>query len=283
MITNKLVETDLSEQFNQNGYLVVPDFIPAAICDLLISHATTLIEQFDLDSIKSLFTNDDNGYTNGQYFLDSGHSLHYFLDKNSFDSLGNFKVEKKYTINKLGHGLHEADPIFYCFSQMHAIVDLLDKLNVKNPTLLQSMYLCKQPFIGDEVGCHQDETYITLTNGHVLGLWFALEDATIHNGCLWVTPRAHNEKLKSRMIRSLDDEVHIEEYDKTPWPLENMIPLEVKKGSVVVLHGLLPHMSKHNKSSHSRHAYTLHVKAKNQKLAVGNWLSADGSENFIQL
>ena len=35
--------------------------------------------------------------------------------------------------------------------------------------------------------------------------------------------------------------------------------LEVKKGSLILLHGRLPHYSCANKSNKSRQAYTLHI------------------------
>ena len=37
------------------------------------------------------------------------------------------------------------------------------------------------------------------------------------------------------------------------------MPLEAPKGTLVVLHGLLPHLSGANTSPRSRHAYALHV------------------------
>lgn len=274
---------NLAQQFHQDGYVIVPNLIPDSICDFLRQYAENLVQTANLDDIKSLFASRENGYINGRYFFESGHEVRFYLDQNALDESGDFNVEKKYVVNKLGHGLHEADPVFYCFSQQYAIIHLLDQLGVQQPTLLQSMYLFKQPFIGDEVGCHQDETFITPTSGFLVGLWFALEDATIENGCLWTIPKAHQSALKRKMIRTMAGELRIEEYDTTPWPQQDMVPLEVKKGSVIALHGLLPHMSQANRSNKSRHAYTLHVISKTQQLAVGNWLSPDGAERFIQI
>ena len=51
-----------------------------------------------------------------------------------------------------------------------------------------------------------------------------------------------------------------------------LTPLEVKKGTLVLLHGRLPHYSKENISSKSRHAYTLHVIDGNNKYPKENWL-----------
>ncbi len=50
-----------------------------------------------------------------------------------------------------------------------------------------------------------------------------------------------------------------ETLDPSPYPTGPKVALDAKKGSLVVLHGLLPHWSGPNRSDRSRHAYTLHV------------------------
>jgi phytanoyl-CoA hydroxylase len=106
----------------------------------------------------------------------------------------------------------------------------------------------------------------------VLGLWFALEDATLENGCLWAIPGAHTTPIKTRMMRNKEDQIFHEVYDETPWDLSKMVPLEVKRGTLIVLHGLLPHMSKENKSDRSRHAYALHIVSNDLPYSNQNWL-----------
>ena len=49
-------------------------------------------------------------------------------------------------------------------------------------------------------------------------------------------------------------------------------PLEAKKCSLILLHGRLPHQSGENKSSKSRHAYTLHLIDGNSKYMSTNWI-----------
>jgi phytanoyl-CoA hydroxylase len=51
-----------------------------------------------------------------------------------------------------------------------------------------------------------------------------------------------------------------------------MVPLEVKKGTLVVLHGLLPHRSGPNTSSKSRHAYSVHLIDGTARYPEDNWL-----------
>lgn len=159
-------------------------------------------------------------------------------------------------------------------------------LGIPDPLLLQSMYIFKQPNIGGEVSCHQDATFLYTEPLRMVGLWFALEDATIKNACLWVIPGGHQLGLKSRFVRvpmandrleagyrPLDAaRTRFEVFDDSPWPEENLQPLEVEKGTLIVLHPLLPHLSRENRSPKSRHAYTLHVIDASVNYPEDNWL-----------
>jgi len=50
------------------------------------------------------------------------------------------------------------------------------------------------------------------------------------------------------------------------------VPLEAPQGTLIVLHGLLPHLSGPNRSEHSRHAYALHVIDGRARYGPDNWL-----------
>ena len=60
--------------------------------------------------------------------------------------------------------------------------------------------------------------------------------------------------------------------DDSPWETSKLLPLEVTAGTMVVLHGLLPHMSYANRSSLTRHAYTMHLIEVNADYPEWNWL-----------
>ena len=59
--------------------------------------------------------------------------------------------------------------------------------------------------------------------------------------------------------------------DSTPFEKKDTA-VEVKKGSLVLLHGRLPHYSCENKSKKSRHAYSLHIIDGNSVYPKENWL-----------
>jgi phytanoyl-CoA hydroxylase len=143
--------------------------------------------------------------------------------------------------------------------------------------LVQSMLIFKQPAIGGEVRWHQDATFLHDEPVSVTGLWFALEDATRDNGCLWVQPGGHRGPLREIFERrSGEPALALRTLDPSPWPeLSQARPLEVPAGTLVCLHGLLPHWSAPNRSAHSRQAYTLHAVDARSRWSPANWLQAD--------
>ena len=65
------------------------------------------------------------------------------------------------------------------------------------------MYIFKQANGGDEVTCHQDSTFLhTEPRLTCLGLWLALQDATLENGCIWARPGSHKEGLRRQFVRN---------------------------------------------------------------------------------
>ena len=64
----------------------------------------------------------------------------------------------------------------------------------------------------------------------------------------------------------------MEDVDATPWPAIEPTPIEVRRGTLVVLHGLLPHASSANRSARPRHAYALHLIDRRAAYSADNWL-----------
>ena len=85
-------------------------------------------------------------------------------------------------------------------------------------------------------------------------------------------PGGHTLGLKKRFVRAPGGGTAFQVLDPTPLPEEGMVPLEVEKGTLVVLHGLLPHKSGANTSSKSRHAYSVHLIEGTARYPEDNWL-----------
>ncbi len=259
-------------QYRDTGFLVLKDFAGDSDCDSLRARAQEMVQEFDPAQVVSIFTTREQNRIADEYFLTSGDKIRFFFEENAFNEDGTLRYEKEKSINKIGHALHDLDPVFDRFSRSRNVKELAGAIGFEDSLLLQSMYIFKQPNIGGEVTCHQDSTFLYTEPIDIVGLWFALEDATIENGCLWAIPGGHQRGLKSRWVRSRDGGMEFEIYDKEPWPANELVPLEVEKGSLILLHGLLPHRSFENRSPHSRHAYTLHLIRAGAKYPEDNWL-----------
>jgi len=258
--------------YERDGFLVLENFIAGDDCDRLRARAEGLVRDFDPKGVVSIFSTHEQTRTSDDYFLESGDKIRFFFEENAFLPDGTLRQSKERSINKIGHALHDLDHVFDKFSRTEEIKQLVSDLGLADPLLVQSMYIFKQPRIGGEVTCHQDATFLFVEPLQMVGLWFALEDAGVENGCLWAIPGGHNFGLKSRFVRAEGGGTRFEVFDNTPWPEENLQPLEVEKGTLIILHGLLPHLSRENRSPKSRHAYTLHVIDASSDYPASNWL-----------
>ena len=258
-------------KYLDNGFLAIDGFADAAECDELRARAAEMVNEFDPAEIVSIFSTHEQNRTTDDYFLTSGDKVRFFFEENAFNADGTLKYEKEKSINKIGHALHDLDPVFERFSRSEKIKHVATAIGMKNPLLLQSMYIFKQPNIGGEVTCHQDSTFLYTEPIDIVGLWFALEDATVENGCLWAIPGGHRSGLKSRWVRS-EEGMKFDVFNAEPWPEDQLVPLEISKGSLILLNGLLPHRSFENRSPRSRHAYTLHLIGADANYPADNWL-----------
>ncbi|HKE05108.1 MAG TPA: phytanoyl-CoA dioxygenase family protein [Blastocatellia bacterium] len=258
--------------YERDGFLVIENFAGREECERLKRRAEELVHDFDPRGVISIFSTREQTRTSDDYFLDSGDKVRFFFEEDAFSPDGGLRYDQERSINKIGHALHDLDPVFDAFSRKPELAAICADLGYAEPLLLQSMYIFKQPNIGGEVACHQDATFLYTEPLSVTGFWFALGVATRDNGCMWAVPGGHKLGLKRRFVRSAGGGTKFETFDDSPWSESMQTPLEVSQGSLIILHGLLPHLSYANRSSKSRHAYTLHVIDGACEYPAENWL-----------
>jgi phytanoyl-CoA hydroxylase len=261
------------EQYKRDGYLVLPGFKSSAQIAALRERAAQIVDAFDPAESRSVFTTREQRADD--WFLGSDNTVRCFFEEEAFDEHGQLRQAKALSINKIGHAMHDLDPVFNAFTRDPRLAAVARDLGMLEPKVWQSMYIFKQPGIGGEVRWHQDATFFDTTPISVTTFWFALEDATIDNGCLWVEPGGHRGPLRERFVRE-GQRITMEKLDTTPWPDDSVaVPLECKAGSLVCFHGLLPHYSAPNRSPVSRHAFTLHATDARTEYSPRNWIQRD--------
>ncbi|KAI4640567.1 uncharacterized protein J4E78_010590 [Alternaria triticimaculans] len=171
------------------------------------------------------------------------------------------------------------------------------------PGVVQSLVIVKAAQVGAKVVPHQDGCSGFTNPPSCTTFWYALEDATTANGCLAVAPGSHRSRpLTPRCRRDknglpefveLDEPVHATVdgvSTEIPIPQKNdtgdlvFEQLEVKAGTLILMHENLVHTSEANKSSKSRVAFNFGVVEGTHEWLADNYLQPyEGEMEFEQL
>ncbi|KAJ2088057.1 hypothetical protein IW138_004477 [Coemansia sp. RSA 986] len=275
---------DALRAFSRDGCAVIDGFISKSEIAELRQRISGLLDEFDPSMHPAIAF--ETG-TSTQYFFDSANKVSYFLEND------------KQAVNKIGHGLHIIEPLFQRLTHSDRVKRVAEQLGYKDPRVLQSMVICKQPGVGGAVPMHQDSTFLFTEPLSACGFWIALEDCTQTNGCLEFIPGSHRRSaVEQRFVRTQDDKgtemVDIDPvahhrshlprledyYNREAEPAavdgndkdEQCVPIEVSAGALVLIHGQVLHKSAHNHSPKSRWIYTFHIIDGECKYDERNWL-----------
>lgn len=268
--------------YKENGYLIVEDFLSDGEIKTLRDSAHQIVADFDMNSL-SVFTTEEQSQHTDRYFLESAHQVSCFFEPAAMDDKGQLTRDKHLAINKIGHAMHDLIPAWQQISYKESLCAFAKAVGHERPAIVQSQYIFKQPQIGGQVHSHTDSTFINTKPLSCIGAWVALEDADQRNGCLLAIPGSHHLPLQNLFVRkgkANGTELIPTENEKVSWDEEKLIPLEVKKGTLVLLHGSVVHASTLNQSERSRHAFVLHLADLACEWPKENWLQRPADMPF---
>ena len=271
-----VLDEDRREAWERDGFVVLPGFVSPDRVESLRRRIDELVAGYASqglpDGAATVFSTTEQTHAQDDWFLTSADVIRPFFENGAFDADGNLVAPMDRALNKMGHALHDLDPAFDQFSRTTDLASLVAELGVTDPLLLQSMVIFKPPRIGGEVVCHCDHSFLWTDPQTVVGLWFALDDATVANGCMWAIPGGHVGGARTRFRLDGTGGTTTDVLDPTPYDHGDLVPVEAEAGTLVAFHGCLPHWSGANTSDRPRLAYTLHVIDGTAHYRADNWL-----------
>lgn len=187
------------ESFRANGFAVLEGFESADEVESMKRRMAELEAGYwasPAAASATVFRTDegqDSAQARSRYFFESADHVHFFEEADGK------------ALNKAGHGLHLGTDAFGRYARSGKIAALLRAFGYSRPVLPQSMYIFKPPEVGGSVTSHQDASFLRTTPEQtVSGLWLALDDATLENGCLWVRNGSHHEPVRRLFVRDSD-------------------------------------------------------------------------------
>ena len=159
------------------------------------------------------------------------------------ESISDEEVLKKYVAI---HCPHKLSPVIYEMLFHRGVLDVLKGIVGPDVKCMQSMLFVKGPGKAGQ-SWHQDEFYIPTRDKSLVGVWIAIDDATIENGCLWIIPGRPGYIMR-RVQNNSNEYADVDTVDTTGYE-QDKIPVEVKSGAVVFFNGYTLHSSQRNKTT----------------------------------
>ena len=117
------------------------------------------------------------------------------------------------------------------------------------------MLINKAPHTNKPTPWHQDAAYwIDMPDKRALSIWFAIDEATLDNGCMWYTPKSHKLPLRK----------HFQPVGKGALQCkgseEESVAVPLQPGSCAIHHGHTLHYSRGNSTANNRRAFILNFR-----------------------
>ena len=236
------VDTAAETHYKDQGYMMVDQLLsPQQVTDAR-------------DALDDLLTS-QNPDVHMQFEADKDESLSNFIDLRKF------------------MGFCEYNDCLRQLSEFSPLIETIEKILGGKSQMIQDMALLKPPG-GIEKPWHQDQAYFNYSlDTKIVGVWIALDDATVENACMHILPRSHKEgpniHFQKRDWQICDTEILGNSCTAAP----------LKSGGAILFDGLMKHGTPINKTTKPRRALQFHyILSSAEQVPPENRLQTFGSE-----
>jgi len=214
------------QEYEQRGFLAIPDVLPISIIEQL----RTVVDEY-VELSRAINENDS------VFDLEPTHSPKQPQLR---------RLKQPASVNKEFNRAMRSDAILDIVEPLlgtHGVRYQADKLNMKIAE------------VGSPVEWHQDVAFYPHTNDDLLAVGVALDDCTLENGCLMCIPGSHKEPILDHHANGyFAGAVSV---TNPGLALDKAVPLEVSAGSVTVHHVRTLHGSSPNTSQNPRRLWLI--------------------------
>ena len=162
------------------------------------------------------------------------------------------------------HEPHIASPVIGRCVRHEAITAILSRIvgaHLRNwngaVKCVQSMYYAKPPTMAGHPW-HQDEAYFPTRDRSLTAVYIAIDKISTDNGCLWFIPGSHRDGYIFPRRPHKQSSEYLFEVESATLSTSQMVPVEMRPGTVAFFNGYLLHRSTRNRSTNFRRVLVNH-------------------------
>lgn len=257
--------SDQIEQFNDQGFLVIPDVVSAGVLDAIRSEYREVVDRAA-----------DELYRTGKIASRYAHldfEERYFAILNDVPAMYDFYEYLDISLPLFEHmpadaRMHAGPAVFDLLTDS-AVLDIVEQFvgpeiysnPVQHARIKPPAHRLPDGPLDANVSStywHQDAGVVETeaVSSDILTVWVAVTDATVQNGCMYAVAGSHRRELTMHCPGKNDAAAEVYIADSLIDDA-NLVALDVPSGGVVLLHRLTEHGAGRNNSEHLRWSFDL--------------------------
>ena len=240
------------QQFHQNGFIVLRNFLPQEKCDAILDVAKAHLEH-KIEPIETEIGYDER-------------SKEYRTDVVDYTSKSN---EKHMIVRRLRQ-VYSRDILFKEWMEDVEIRPVLQQIledKVVITTAHHNSIMTKMPHYSRATAWHQDRRYWRYTDDNLVSVWLALDDEYSDNGVLEFLPGSHLIQFKPEQFD--EKEYFREDTGENTALIAQKVSTTLKKGDVIIFHSLLLHRANKNSTDKPKISFVYTVKGERTNAIKG--------------